>query len=119
LPFSSEVALAVALEHGMSAYLALFFASFGNILAIIFNYFLGYFLYEYSKKRLNSSKIGKKSLSFGHKYGYFLLPFTWLPIVGDPLTIVAGVVRLNFFWFIVLAGVLRIARYYFIVTLVA
>ena len=98
----------------MSLANALFFASSGNILAIILNYFLGYFLYEYSKNRLNSSTIGKKSLAFGHKYGYVLLPFSWLPIVGDPLTIVSGILKLKFLWFILFAGSFRILRYYFI-----
>jgi len=114
LPFSSEVAFGIALENGMSLVNALFFASSGNILAIILNYFFGYFLYEYSKNRLNSSTIGKKSLAFGHKYGYVLFPFSWLPIVGDPLTIVSGILKLKFLWFILFAGSFRILRYYFI-----
>ena len=39
---------------------------------------------------------------------------SWLPIIGDPLTLVAGLVRLKLVWFIVIAGALRIARYYFL-----
>ncbi|MCD6172177.1 MAG: DedA family protein [Sulfurimonas sp.] len=93
-------------------------ASSGNILAIIVNYLLGYWLYEKTKTKLNSSKIGKKSLACGSKYGYFALAFSWLPIIGDPLTLVAGVVRLNFVLFIVIAGLLRIARYYFLTLVV-
>jgi membrane protein YqaA with SNARE-associated domain len=95
----------------MNPYTALLFASIGNVLAIVLNYLLGYFFYEKMHTKLESSVVGKKSLLLGHKYGYAFLPLTWLPIVGDPLTIVAGVLRLNFFWFFVVAGGLRIGRY--------
>ncbi len=98
----------------MPKYTALFYASFGNILAIIVNYFLGLWLYEKTKSKLNKSKLGSKSLFLGHKYGYYSLVLSWLPIIGDPLTLVAGILRLNFFVFIVLAGSMRIARYFFL-----
>ncbi len=55
-----------------------------------------------------------KSLEFGHKYGYFALLLSWLPVIGDPLTLVAGVVRLQFVWFVLIAGSLRVLRYYFL-----
>ncbi len=112
LPFSSEVAFLLALESGMPKYSALIFASTGNIFAIILNYFLGYWLYEKTKTKLNSSKVGKKSLDYGHNYGYYALVFSWLPVIGDPLTLVAGVLRLNFVWFVIIAGSMRFFRYY-------
>jgi len=112
LPFSSEVAFLVAIESGMSSFNAVFFASSGNILAVIVNYYLGFLLYEKTKNRLKSSKIGRHSLACGHRYGYWALFVSWLPIVGDPLTLVAGVVRLRFIWFVLIAGSLRVARYY-------
>jgi len=113
-PFSSEVAFLVALENGMDTSSALLFASSGNILAISLNFWFGYWLYDKTKTKLNSSKIGKKSFVFGTKYGYFALAFSWLPVIGDPLTLVAGIVRLNFVWFVVIAGFMRFARYYFL-----
>jgi len=93
---------------------ALLFASTGNILAIIVNYIFGYWLYDKTKRKLKKSKIGRISIYYGHKYGYFALLFSWLPIIGDPLTIVSGLVRLKFVYFIFIAGTLRIARYIFI-----
>ncbi|MBU1658169.1 VTT domain-containing protein [bacterium] len=97
---------------------AMFFASFGNILAIILNYWFGYWLYEKTKTKLLSSKVGTKAHDYGEKYGYFILLFSWLPVIGDPLTLVAGVLRLKFVWFVIIAGSLRVARYYFLSTLV-
>jgi len=93
---------------------ALVFASSGNILAIIVNYWFGYWLYDKTKTKLNGSKVGKKSLYIGHKYGYFALFLSWLPVIGDPLTLVAGVLRLNFVLFVIIAGFMRILRYWFL-----
>ncbi|MBU0632863.1 VTT domain-containing protein [bacterium] len=111
LPFSSEVALFTAVQSGLDKHTALLVASCGNILAIILNYYLGYFLYEKTKDKLLKSKSGKKALHVGHHYGYYALLLSWLPIIGDPLTLVAGMVRLNFFYFLLIAASLRVARY--------
>ena len=118
LPFSSEAAFIIALKSDMPVLNAMFFASSGNVLAIIFNYALGYFLYTKTKERLLSSKFGKFSYEKGHKYGYFALLFSWLPLIGDPLTVVAGLVRLEFVWFVFIAGSLRVLRYYFLTLMV-
>ncbi len=118
VPLSSEVTFLLALENGMTFLNAMFSASSGNILAIIVNYWFGYWLYDKTKDKLQSSKSGQWSLDYGHKYGYFILAFSWLPVIGDPLTLVAGVLRLNFIWFVVIAGSLRVARYYFLTLMV-
>ena len=113
-PFSSEVAFVTALANDMPFTTAMLLASSGNVLAIIANYWFGYWLYDKTKARLHKSKTGKKSLAYGDKYGYYILLFSWLPVIGDPLTLVAGVLRLNFIWFVIIAGSLRVARYYFL-----
>ena len=111
LPFSSEVALVASLQSDANRLYLLLAASFGNVLAIVLNYYLGYFLYEKTKKKLFASKRGRKVFVFGHRYGYIALLFSWLPIVGDPLTLVAGMLRLRFFVFLLVAGGLRVLRY--------
>ena len=118
LPFSSEVAFVAAISSGMDKLDALLFASLGNVLAIVLNYALGFFLYEKTHTKLESSKFGKHSLKLGHKYGYYALLLSWLPLIGDPITLVAGLVRLDFVKFIVIAGILRIARYYFLALMI-
>lgn len=114
LPFSSEVAFVAALSSDMSKSTALLFASSGNILAIVLNYFLGFLLYEKTKAKLLSSSMGTKVYRHGHSYGYYALLLSWLPVIGDPLTLVAGLVRLKFVWFVLIAGSLRVLRYYFL-----
>ena len=44
--------------------------------------------------------------------------FAWLPIIGDPLTFIAGILRIRFLLFLVLVAIGKIARYYFIYYLV-
>ena len=117
LPFSSEAAFVVALKNDMPPLNAMLAASSGNVLAIVLNYYLGYFLYEKTKTKLLSSKLGNKSYTYGHKYGYWALFLSWLPLIGDPLTLVAGLVRLEFVWFVLIAGSLRVVRYYFLTTI--
>ena len=97
---------------------ALFFASLGNILAIILNYFLGYLLYEKTHTKLENSKIGRSALKYGYKYGYGALFLSWLPVIGDPITLVAGMLRLNFFWFLLISGGFRFLRYYILAIII-
>ena len=117
LPFSSEAAFLAALYGGMSQGLALTVASLGNTLAVVLNYFLGYWFRKHFDSKLRASKSGQKAFDFSEKYGLWFLWLSPLPIIGDPITIVAGISRLNFKIFIVIAGGLRIARYLFILYL--
>jgi len=118
LPFSSEAAFYLAITNDMPILNAMLSASSGNVLAIILNYYLGYFLYEKTKTKLFTSQLGKKSFLLGHKYGYWVLLLSWLPLIGDPLTLVAGLVRLKFVWFVLIAGSLRILRYYILTLMI-
>ncbi len=111
LPFSSEAAFVGALYGGMSEGLAFGVASLGNVLAIILNYVLGRWLRERFHTKLEASSSGRKALGFSHKYGVWALILTPLPIIGDPVTLAAGVARLNFWTFLLIAGGLRIGRY--------
>jgi membrane protein YqaA with SNARE-associated domain len=79
------------------------------------NYLLGYWLYEKTHDRLERTRAGRAALTWGHRYGYAALLLSWLPIIGDPITLVAGTVRLNFGLFLLVAGGLRVLRYLAIV----
>ena len=45
------------------------------------------------------------------KYGKWSLLFAWLPIVGDPLTFVAGTMRISFLNFLILVAIGKVGRY--------
>jgi len=111
LPLSSEVALWAAIAQGVSPMAAVVVASLGNVLAIVVNYILGYFLYEKMEQKIAHSKAYK----IAKRYGIYSLWLSFLPVIGDPLTIAAGIFRIPFFTFFLIAGILRIVRYVIIV----
>lgn len=45
------------------------------------------------------------------KYGMLSLCFAWMPIIGDPLTVIAGVLRIRIIWFLVLVTIGKLLRY--------
>jgi len=114
LPFSSEVALITALSLGMNPLLAITSASLGNILAITTNYLFGLLIRKKSYKKLRKTKVGNITLRWFQKYGNWTLPLTVLPVIGDPLTIIAGIFKVNFLLFFSITALLRVARYIFI-----
>jgi membrane protein YqaA with SNARE-associated domain len=111
LPFSSEAVFAAALYDGMDPGTALAAASAGNVLAVMLNYALGRLLYEATHERLERSRWGVKALRWAHEKGYWALLLSPLPVIGDPITLAAGTVRLRFIWFLLIAGGLRVLRY--------
>lgn len=115
LPFSSEVALIMALSLDMNPLLALSVASLGNVLAIITNYFIGLLIRKKSYRKLRSTKIGNLTLRWFKKYGNYTLLLSVFPIIGDPFTIIAGLYKIPFLLFLTVSAILRIARYVIIV----
>jgi membrane protein YqaA with SNARE-associated domain len=117
LPFSSEAAFAAALCHGMDGTVALLAASAGNVLAVLLNFGLGLLLHETTRSRLEGSRFGRRALVWARQKGYWALLLSPLPLVGDPVTLAAGLVRLRFVWFLLIAGGLRVLRYWAIMQL--
>lgn len=114
-PMGSEALLVYNLNHGYNFYLLLFFATLGNTLGSIFNYFLGLKGEEYleNKKILNKEKI-EKYKRFFDKYGSFSLFLSWMPIIGDPLTFIAGILKYNIKKFIFIVLIAKFLRYLFL-----
>ena len=121
LPFSSELMLASMLSiENYNRTLLIVFSSLGNILGSVFNWVLGFYFMKLQNKKwfpFNKKQISKSSLWF-EKYGKWSLLFAWVPIIGDPLTFVAGTMKTNFFIFLILVGIGKISRYFIISLLV-
>ena len=121
LPFSSELMLASMLSiENYNRTLLITFSSLGNILGSVFNWVLGFYFMKLQNKKwfpFNKKQISKSSLWF-EKYGKWSLLFAWVPIIGDPLTFVAGTMKTNFFIFLILVGIGKISRYFIISLLV-
>ena len=114
LPFSSELTLAGLIStSNYDNLLLLVVASFGNVLGSVFNWSLGFYSRNLSTKKwfpFKETQIERSSKWFS-KFGKWSLLFAWLPIVGDPLTFVAGLLRVRFFDFIILVAIGKVSRY--------
>ena len=118
-PLGSEALFIYDINEGYNIYLLLFFATIGNSLGSIFNYFLGLKGEEYLiRKKLLSEKMILKSKFYFDKYGFYCLLFSWLPIIGDPLTFVAGILKYDLKKFVIIITLAKFLRYLFIALLV-
>ena len=114
LPFSSELTLAGLMAT--SSYDNLFLliiASLGNIFGSVVNWILGFYSRNLSKKKwfpFKNAQIEKSSKWF-KRFGRWTLLFAWVPIIGDPLTLVAGLLRVKFIEFLILVSIGKVGRY--------
>lgn len=113
LPLSSEIVLSALLLSGLSPITLVIIATIGNVLGSLTNYALGYWgsLVVVKKwLRVSEAEFVRAEQRF-IKYGTFSLFFAWLPIIGDPLTVIAGVLRVPLPWFLVLVTAGKLLRY--------
>ncbi|AXX88526.1 hypothetical protein CKA55_02185 [Arcobacter suis] len=118
-PLGSEALLVYDIKQGYNIYFLLLFATLGNSLGSVINYFLGLKGEEYLlKKSLLKEEYIIKSKNYFDKYGAFSILFSWLPIVGDPITFVAGILKYDFKKFLILVIVAKFSRYLFLVLII-
>ena len=121
LPMSSELTLAGLLStNTYNSFALLGTASLGNVLGSVFNWLLGFYFLKHINKKwfpFKQNQITSTSKWF-QKFGILSLLFAWVPIIGDPLTFVAGILRVKFFLFLILVAVGKISRYFFIYVLI-
>ncbi|OJF70830.1 hypothetical protein BK026_05840 [Alteromonas sp. V450] len=113
LPFSSEIVLSALYSSGLNGLSLLIVASLGNVLGSAVNYALGFkFGKEIATQRLKVSKatFDRASHTFT-KWGKWSLFLCWVPIIGDPITLVAGVLRSPLWFFILAVTLSKTARY--------
>ena len=114
LPMSSEIALgAMALADRASPVVLLVVASAGNISGSVVNWLLGRFLITFRDRPwfpVGAEALEKAADRF-RRYGLWSLLFAWVPIIGDPLTLAAGLLRAPFLPFLVLVTIGKTARY--------
>lgn len=114
LPGTSE--MAVAALHATStvpAWLILIVASIANIAGSSVNWAMGRFLAHYSGRRwfpVSTAQLERAASSY-NRYGWPSLFLSWVPVVGDPLTVVAGFLRTPFPLFLIVVAFAKTARY--------
>ncbi len=113
LPLSSEVVLSILLVNGLSPIALVTVATIGNVLGSLTNYALGYWAsLGVIKKwlKISEEEFVRTERRFA-KYGLFSLCFAWVPIIGDPITVVAGILRIRLLWFVLLVTAGKLIRY--------
>ncbi len=108
LPGGSEAGLIATLslnQYSISSVIIV--ATIGNTLGGLTNYWLGLWI----PNKAQQDKHGHTALKWLSKYGYWALLFSWLPIVGDPLCLAAGWLRMKFLPCIILILLGKVARY--------
>lgn len=118
-PLGSEALLIYDIKEGYNIYLLLLFATIGNVLGSVINYFLGLKGEEFliKKNYLKEEKI-EKYKSFFDRFGGFALLLSWAPIIGDPITFIAGILKYDIKKFLVLVTLAKFARYLVLALLV-
>ncbi len=113
LPFYSEVALVGMILSGFDAWLVWTVATAGNTAGAAVNWVLGRFLIRFKDRRWFPFK-GKavdKAQEVFNRWGQWSLLFAWLPIGGDALTFIAGLMRVPFWIFLILTALGKGGRY--------
>ena len=120
LPMSSEVVLGTLARSGSSeVWLLLAVATAGNTLGAVVNWGIGRYASTW-RTRLHWLEEAKfeRACRWFNRWGIWCLLLSWLPVVGDPLTLVAGALRTAFVPFVLLVALGKAARYLFVVLMV-
>lgn len=114
IPAQSEAVLVGLLLTGnYDTWVLVSVASAGNILGSILNWLLGYGIHQLKHKKWFPVKPQSldRAVAWYQKYGRWSLLLSWVPIIGDPLTVAAGVMREKLPIFILLVSIAKVGRY--------
>lgn len=119
LPFYSELFLFAMLRDGGEPMLLVMVATLGNTLGAVVNWLLGLYLLRFQDRRwfYFSSQQIETAQSWFQRYGYWSLLFAWIPIGGDALTLIAGIMKVRLWLFLTLVGTGKLLRYVAVVYL--
>lgn len=114
LPLQSEallVALLLAGQHPVWALLLI--ATLGNVLGSWINWLLGRSIEQYRERRwfpVSPARL-EQAQGWYARYGRWSLMLSWMPVIGDPLTLVAGVMRERLWIFLTIVTLAKASRY--------
>lgn len=119
-PLGSEAFVVLLITRNFNIYYVILVASVGNFLGACTSYYIGFAgrMHVIEKYFGVSSSQLERAERWFTKYGSWSLLFTWLPIVGDALPIMAGIMELKFVMFSILVFIGKFLRYAAIVYIV-
>lgn len=114
LPLQSEALLVGLLLNGQyGLWLLLAVATLGNVLGSLVNWWLGRGVERFKDRRwfpVSPTNLDRARRHY-QRYGHWSLLLSWLPVIGDPLTLVAGVMREPLGRFLLIVTLAKGARY--------
>ncbi len=112
-PGGSEALLLYRLQEGTNnPYILLFIATLGNVSGSIITYAMGRYGFQLSHHWFQISDTNiKRAEKYFQRWGAPALLFAWLPVIGDPLCLVAGGLRYPLPGFMALVSIGKLARY--------
>ncbi len=119
LPMGSEWLLVTLILQGFSVTQVVVVATLGNVLGAFVTYGIGIWGSGLLMEKILrvDEKQSARAMALYQRYGTASLLFAWLPIIGDPLCLVAGILRLQPLLFLVLVSIGKFGRYAFIAML--
>lgn len=114
LPMQSEAVLVgLLLSDRYVPWTLLAVATTGNVFGSVLNWLLGRYVERYRHKRWfpASRRRLEQAQQAYRRFGRWSLLLSWVPIIGDPLTVMAGVLREPFWSFILIVTLAKAARY--------
>jgi len=105
LPFYSEVVLFALLRNGGDPFWLVVTATVGNTGGAVVNWLLGIYLLHFRERR------------WFQRYGFWTLLLAWMPVGGDALTLIAGIMRVPLWLFLLLVATGKGLRYVSVVYL--
>lgn len=121
LPAQSELVLSAMIAAGRHDIATLLLiATLGNVLGSIANWAIGRFLSAHREARwfpVSARALDRAERWYG-RWGLWTLLLSWVPIIGDPLTLVAGILRAPFWSFMAIVTLAKATRYAFVIATV-
>ena len=114
MPMQSEALLVgLIFKNDQPIWLLVIVASIGNILGSCVNWWLGKSIERFKDRKW--FPVSEKSLvtaqSYYSRYGRWSLLLSWVPFIGDPLTVMSGVMREKFGIFLIFVSIAKAGRY--------
>jgi membrane protein YqaA with SNARE-associated domain len=114
LPAQSEILLTkLLLDTHYKWWILITVASVGNVLGSTVNWILGRYISHFKDRKwfpVKPEKYGYYEKMY-QKYGKWSLLLSWVPVIGDPLTVLAGALREPFHIFLILVSLAKVGRY--------